>query len=174
MIVHRWIERFVVGHNLCPFARREMENQTVRIVLSEATSELDLLARLREELELLDLDDAIETTVLIHPHVLEDFFEFNQFLDECERLLVLLDREGVYQIASFHPQYQFADTEPEDAENYSNRSPYPMLHILRERSVEKAVADYPDIDNVPARNLQTLESLGREQLEEMWRACFTG
>jgi hypothetical protein len=144
----------------------------VRFSMTCAAGEIDLLRALEVELELLSSDSSVETTLLIHPYVLQDFFNFNQFLDDCDRLLLQLDLEGVYQIASFHPQYQFADTEPEDVENYTNRSPYPMLHILREDSVERAVAGHPDIDRVPAQNSATLSKLGKERLQAMWQACF--
>jgi hypothetical protein len=161
-----------VQQDLCPFARRELDGGRVRYSLTYAVEEIDLLGALEAELELLSSDSSVETTLLIHPYVLQDFADFNQFLDDCDRLLLRVDLEGVYQIASFHPQYQFADTEPEDVENYTNRSPYPMLHILREDSVERAVAGHPDIDRVPAQNSATLSKLGKERLQAMWQACF--
>ena len=171
-VVQRWIERFVVEQNLCPFARRELEGGTVRYVLSAASKEVPLLEALESELNRLDREPDVETTFLIHPYVLQDFDDFNQFLSDCDRMLEDMALDGVYQIASFHPHYQFAETEPGDAENYSNRSPYPMLHILREASVERAVTEYPDVENIPARNIETLNLLGKERLQTMWQACF--
>jgi len=168
----RWIERFVVGFNLCPFARRELEEGRVRFAVTRARDALQLLQALQDELELLGADGDLETTLLIHPEVLSGFSDYNQFLDDCERLLRALDLEGVFQIASFHPDYQFAGTDPGDAENFSNRSPYPMLHILREASVERAVAGYADIEAVPARNIATLGKLGPERLRALWQDCF--
>jgi hypothetical protein len=170
--VQRWIDRFVVRLDLCPFARGALENGSVRFILSEASDEAQLLQALKDALELLSGDPNIETAFVVHPNVLADFYDFNQFLGDCDRLLVAMDLEGVFQIASFHPHYQFAQTEPADAENYSNRSPYPMLHILREQSVERAVGAYPDIDKVPDRNVETLNKIGVERLQLMWRACF--
>ncbi len=160
--------------NLCPFARRELDSHRVRFSMTQAAEEIDLLRALQAELELLSSDPSIETTLLVHPDVLQDFYHFNQFLDDCDRLLVQMGLEGVYQIASFHPRYQFSGTEPEDVENYTNRSPYPMLHILREDSVERAVAGHPDIEGVPVQNTATLSELGKERLQAMWLACFDG
>ena len=170
--VQRWVARVVVAHNLCPFARRELEAGTVRFCVTGATDEEQLLLVLADELECLNLDPDIETTLLIHPQVLRDFLDFNQFLAACDQLLSQLSLEGVYQIASFHPDYQFAGTRPEDAENYSNRSPYPMLHILREDSVARAVAGHPDVEGIPERNIAVLNQIGRERLQAIWQDCF--
>jgi len=131
-VMRRWVEDLVVGLNLCPFAGRELVRNRVRFVVTEATTEEQLLAALETELALLNNDPAVETTLLIHPDVLQDFFDYNQFLDTADQLLVHTELEGVYQVASFHPDYQFAGTAAYDAENFTNRSPYPMLHILRE------------------------------------------
>lgn len=170
--MRRWVERVVVAHNLCPFARRELAAGTVRFVVTDAADEEQLLLALADELDLLNRDPDIETTLLIHPRVLQDFLDYNQFLAACEELLEQLSLDGVYQIASFHPDYQFADTEPEDAENYSNRSPYPMLHILREDSVARAVAGHPDVEGIPDRNIALLKKLGSEHLSDILRSCF--
>lgn len=170
--VRRWIERVVVAHNLCPFARRELALGSVRYCVSQAADESMLLHTLDEELALLVRDPSIETTLLIHPQVLEDFYHFNSFLGQGDRLLRRLGLEGVFQIASFHPRYQFAGTGPDDAQNYSNRSPYPMLHLLREDSVERAIAGYPDIAGVPHRNIATLEALGTPLLRDLCRSCL--
>jgi hypothetical protein len=170
----RWIDSFVVGLNLCPFARRELERNRVRFAVSRATDPAALAAALQRELERLVCDDSIETTVLIHPAVLTDFVDYNQFLDVCEAMLQRLDLEGELQIASFHPHYQFADTDPDDPENYSNRSPYPMLHLLREASVDRAVATHPDVEGIPQRNIETLQALGRKRLHARREACIRG
>ena len=115
--VKKWLETMVVGLNLCPFAKRELVKNRVRFQLSEATTTAALLAELKNEIIQLDENDSIETTLLIHPWVLDDFCDYNQFLDSADRLLLELDRDGIYQIASFHPDYQFGGTEPEDVEN---------------------------------------------------------
>ncbi|MEQ8205045.1 MAG: DUF1415 domain-containing protein [Woeseia sp.] len=173
-VVRRWVEKLVVGLNLCPFAGRELTQDRVRFVVSEATTEVQLLEALEAELLVLNDDDSVETTLLIHSEVLQDFFDYNQFLDTADRLLVEMELEGVYQIASFHPAYQFADTAADDAENYTNRSPYPLLHILREASLEKSIDAYPDVEEIPARNIERMNSLGREKLELLMRGCIEG
>ncbi|MDJ0879737.1 MAG: DUF1415 domain-containing protein [Halieaceae bacterium] len=170
--VRHWVEHLVVVYNLCPFAWREMEAGTVRFHVTGAEGEEQLLMALVDELELLQSDPSIETTLLIHPHVLRDFLEYNQFLGACEELLLQLGLEGIFQIASFHPDYRFAGTGPGDAENYSNRSPYPMLHILREDSVARAVAGHPDVEGIPERNIALLKELGAEKLQEILQGCL--
>lgn len=168
----KWVESVVIELNLCPFAKRELMQDRVRFTVSEATTEEQLLAALQRELELLGSNAQIETTLLIHPEVLQDFYDYNQFLDFSDRLLVEMKLAGVFQIASFHPAYQFGGTEPDDAENFTNRSPYPMLHILREASLERAIAGYPDIDQVPIRNIEHMNSLGQSKLRSLFDASF--
>ncbi len=165
--VRQWVETVVVGLNLCPFAKHELLNNRIRFCLSEAISQQQLLGHLRIELELLNKNESIETTLLIHPLVLEDFYEYNQFLNDAEFLLLELKLEGIYQIASFHPHYQFAGSELDDIENYSNRSPYPMLHLIREKSLEQAIANYPDVENIPERNIKLLRSIGLEGIKKL-------
>lgn len=173
--VKKWVEGMVVGLNLCPFAKRELLADRVRFFVSEAETEEQLLMDLHSELNLLNdcSDDGvdIETTLLIHPGVLQNFSDYNQFLDYAEDLLMELKLEGVYQIASFHPDYQFADTETGDVENYTNRSPYPMLHLIREQSLEKAVANYPNPEQIPERNIALLRNLGREKVQTLLDDC---
>ena len=132
--------------------------------MTEASTETALLVALESELIRLADDSSIETTMLIHPDVLRDFSDYNQFLDLVDGLLAQMDLEGVFQVASFHPEYQFADTDVDDPENYTNRSPYPALHILREESIELAVAGAPDIDQVPIRNIEKMNSIGTKKL----------
>jgi len=172
IVTQRWVDRVVVGHNLCPFARRELEADSVRYVVCEGREQADVLSALSAEFTRLNNEPAIETTLLILPNALADFMVFNELLGDCEELLTAMQLNGIYQIASFHPHYQFAGTAPADAENYSNRSPYPMLHILREDSVSRAVDSYPDIDAVPARNIELLRRLGREELHRQWLSSF--
>ena len=168
----QWVETFVVGMNLCPFAKREMVNDRVRFVTTQAITEEQLLMALQDELELLNSDPAIETTLLIHSHVLQDFYDYNQFLSYADKLLVEMGLDGIYQIASFHPSYQFGGTNLDDAENYTNRSPYPVLHLIREASLERAIAAYPDVDQVPARNIALMNSLGKHKLQSMFERLF--
>jgi uncharacterized protein len=162
--VHQWVEHLVVGLNLCPFARRELVTNRVHFQVSDATTEEQLLADLQQALSLITDNPAIETLLLIHPAVLQDFYDYNDFLDYADGLLQQMDLEGVFQIASFHPDYQFQDTEPGDVRNYTNKSPYPMLHILNEASLEQAIANHPDIDSIPECNQALLQSMGIEQV----------
>ncbi len=168
-----WVDTVVVGLNLCPFARRELAMGKVRFMVSGATTEDELLTSLQQELSRLESEPELETTVLIHPYTLESFLQYNEFLEEANGLLALLDLEGIYQIASFHPNYQFADTEPADAENYSNRSPYPMLHLLREASLEIAIDNYPNVDEIPARNIERMQKLGVQKMRSLLASCLS-
>ncbi|MBC7945787.1 MAG: DUF1415 domain-containing protein [Burkholderiales bacterium] len=159
-----WLERAVIGLNLCPFAKAVHAKNQIRYVVSDARSEQLLTADLARELQLLAAADAdeIDTTLLIHPYVLEDFLDYNKFLDVADQAVEDLGLLGELQVASFHPRYQFAGTAPDDISNYSNRSPYPMLHLLREASVERAVAAFPDAGGIYEKNIATLQSLGHD------------
>ena len=159
-----WLERAVIGLNLCPFAKAVYAKQQVRFVLSEARDAESLLQLLRDELLWLHATDPLQTdtTLIVHPQVLTDFLEYNDFLDHADGLVAELGLEGEIQVASFHPDYQFAGTAPDDIGNHTNRSPYPTLHLLREASVERAVAAFPDHDAIVERNIATLERLGPE------------
>ena len=171
--VEHWLGQFVITLNLCPFARRVSLDGGIRYTVSGASTEAELTQALEDELNLLLANPSIETTLLIHPHVLGNFYDYNEYLSATERLLKQPGFEGIFQIASFHPDYQFAGTKPGDAENYSNRTPYPLLHLLREDAVTKAVDGYPDIDSIPDNNLRRLNNLGREVLHEMWLNCLS-
>jgi uncharacterized protein len=166
-----WIEGMVIGLNLCPFARRVFEADLIRYVVSDAREEAALLADLRAELELLAAprETTHETTLLIHPHLFPDFLEFNDFLDPAERAIADMDLAGVIQIASFHPHYQFAGTDVDAVENYTNRSPYPMLHLLREASITAVASDEDELAEIPRRNIETLRGMGIEQILERLR-----
>lgn len=170
--VAHWVDSVVVDLNLCPFAKRELINNRVRFAVTDAESEEQLLVALQAELELLDIDASVETSLLIHPNLLEDFGDYNQFLNLIDGLLIEMQFDGVFQVASFHPKYQFAGTDPDDAENFTNRSPYPLVHILREDSLERAIAVHPDIDQVPARNIELMNRLGTKKLESLLAHCF--
>ena len=167
--VRDWLESVVIELNLCPFAKRELSNDRVRFAETEATNEVQLLQALETELERLCASDSIETTLLIHPNVLADFEDYNQFLGLADGLLVQMELDGVFQIASFHPHYQFADTQPDDAENYTNRSPFPLLHILREESLSRAIEHTPDVDQIPLRNIEKMNELGAKKLKLLFR-----
>ncbi len=168
----QWLEKAVIGLNLCPFAKAVYIREQICYVVSEAETPEALLADLLDELRTLAAADPeeIDTTLVIHPQVLEDFLDYNDFLDVAEAAIVDLGLEGVIQIASFHPEYQFVDTEPDDIENYTNRSPYPILQLLRESSVERAVATFPDAAEIYERNIATMRHLGHEG----WRRLALG
>ncbi|MCJ0826605.1 DUF1415 domain-containing protein [Luteimonas sp. 50] len=167
----QWLERAVIGLNLCPFAKAVHARGQVRYVLSEATTTQALLEQLGEELLLLrdTPADDVDTTLLVHPLVLADFLDYNDFLDDADALVEALGLEGELQVASFHPDYRFAGTDADDIGNCSNRAPYPTLHLLREDSVARAVAAFPDPDAIVERNLETLRKLGAEG----WRRLFS-
>lgn len=162
----QWLEEIVIGLNLCPFARREFVNDRVRFVVSPADSEEALLGDLQAELRFLHEHPDTETTLLIHPAVLAGFEDYNDFLAAGDGLLELLELDGIFQVASFHPDYRFAGTGPDDAENYTNRSPFPMLHLLREDRVALAVDSHPDPDAIPARNIALMQELGAEGMAQ--------
>ncbi len=172
LAVRQWVETFVVGMNLCPFAKRELVKNRVRFVTTAATTAEQLLQVLQTELELLNADPSVETTLLIHPAVLQDFYDFNDFLGCADILLLDMELEGIYQVASFHPDYQFGGTRSGDAENYTNRAPYPVLHLLREESLERVIADYPDVDDIPERNIELMNSLGQDKLQALLKSCL--
>jgi hypothetical protein len=167
----RWLEKSVIGLGLCPFAENPYRADRVRFFVSAQESPAGLLEDLRSELLGLNAADPAqcETSLLIHPAVLDDFLEYNDFLEVCDALLADLDLSGVLQVASFHPRYQFADTGPEDIENYTNRSPYPVLHLLREASVERAIAAAGDTEEIYRKNIRTLRTLGHEGWRALWR-----
>jgi uncharacterized protein len=165
-----WLERAVIGLNLCPFAKAEHLHGRIHYEVSDAKDGHQLMLDLGQSLELLlnQPPDKIETLLLIHPQVFEDFLDYNDFLVDAEDLLAKLDLEGVIQIASFHPQYQFEGTALDDIENYTNRSPYPMLHLLREESLERAVESVPDTDAIFERNIDTMKKLGLKRWQELF------
>ncbi|WP_150466151.1 DUF1415 domain-containing protein [Francisella sp. SYW-2] len=167
-----WVKTFVVGMNLCPFAKREVVKNRVRYFVSQATNIEQLLAEVQAELELLESDTNIETTLVIHPYILQDFYDYNDFLYDADNLLIDMSLEGVYQIASFHPDYQFEGVDLDDVENYTNRSPYPMLHLIREESLEKAIANYPNPDDIPQRNIDLMNKLGIDKVKALLKSCM--
>lgn len=167
-----WLEQAVIGLQLCPFAPSPYLDDRVRFCVSTQRSSVGLREELLHELQVLRDTDPLtcETTLLIHPQVLTNFLDYNDFLDECDAALAELALEGELQVASFHPRYQFAGTRAEDIENYTNRSPYPMLHLLREASVARAIASFPDVDRIGERNIATLRRLGHEGWRQLWIA----
>lgn len=170
-----WLEQAVIGLELCPFAKAVHVRGRIRWVVSAARDPEVLRAELRRELEALAAApiDAVETTLLLHPHVLADFLDYNDLLDVADAEIEYLGLAGVLQVASFHPHYVFAGSDPDDVANASNRSPVPLLHLLREESIDRAVQAYPDPDAIVERNLATLRRLGPsgwQALAAAWRA----
>lgn len=164
----KWLERAVIGLNLCPFAKAVHVKKQVRYVVSEAVDSDALLADLEQELQYLAgvSPEETDTTLLIHPHVLKRFEDFTDFLDLVDVAIRLQGLSGTLQVADFHPDYCFADTDADDLGNFTNRSPYPMLHLLREESLDRAVRAFPDAATIYERNIETMERLGLEG----WRA----
>jgi uncharacterized protein len=168
----RWISSMVIGLNLCPFAQRVFNADMIRYVVTDAEDERTLLKNLACELKALASSpiSSVETTLLIHPRALGNFLDYNAFLDVGERLVEDLGLRGTIQIASFHPDYQFAGTDPDAVENYTNRPPYPMLHLLREESIAKVASDPDELIEIPRRNIETLRGLGKEKVLERLKA----
>ncbi|MBV7485683.1 DUF1415 domain-containing protein [Bordetella sp. BOR01] len=167
-----WVERAVIGLNLCPFAKAVQVRQQVRYVASDVTDAEGVLADLEDELLLLSQanPEQVDTTLLIVPDAFDDFYEFNDFAELSDRLLKRLRLVGDLQVATFHPAFQFADTEPDDIENCTNRSPHPILHLLREASIDRAVDAFADAADIYEKNIETLQRLGWEG----WRKLMAG
>jgi hypothetical protein len=165
-----WLERAVIGLNLCPFAKAVHVKRQIRYAVTAATSAGELLAELRHELQRLQQTkpEEVETTLLIHPQAMTDFIDFNFFLPEADRAIRDVGLEGTLQVASFHPAYEFAGSAPDDVTNCTNRSPHPTLHLLRETSIDRAVAAYPDAAAIYERNIDTLRRLGPEGWRRLW------
>ena len=172
-----WVETVVVRHGLCPFASRVLKNNGLRFFVSEATTNEALVDDLIKELLHLSHHsrDEVETTLLIHPYVLTDFQAYNDFLDVVDAIIDEAGLHGVVQVASFHPDYQFADSDEDDAANYTNRSPFPMLHLLREASIDEAVRNWTakgrNMEDIPLANVETLRRMGVSLLKKQLLAC---
>ena len=169
-----WVEQVVIKHNFCPFAHKPARNNTIRYAASLAQDADALVEELINELILLrDADHAkIETTVLVVPNCLQRFDDYNQFLDLVDVLIEQFNLQGLIQVASFHPDYQFADLEKDDVRNYTNRSPYPMFHLILEDSIAHARDSYPDVDQIPENNMRLLQEQGLDQAKQQLQACI--
>ncbi|PJD94845.1 MAG: hypothetical protein CK426_01210 [Legionella sp.] len=162
-----WVRSFVIEYNLCPFAKGSVNKGSLRIHVSNHQKKALALEELMSEIHFLDENPKIETTLLVFSSGFKDFFAYLDLVDLAEELLHELEYEGIYQIASFHPEYYFADSQPDDLTNYTNRSPYPMLHLLREEQLEKAIAAYGNTDQIPEKNNHTLTALGLEAIKKI-------
>jgi hypothetical protein len=162
-----WLSSFIVALNICPFAKREIARNRLDIRVSNGETQASALQSVADELVFLDNNPLVETLLLVFPSSFKDFFSYLDFVDVAELLLQDLGYEGIYQLATFHPDYCFADTKFDDVANYTNRSPYPMLHILREDGLEKAIEAYGDTGQIFRNNIATLRALGADKIEEM-------
>ncbi len=170
----RWLERVVVGLNFCPFAKREMVQNTIRYVNSDSEDVSTLLKLLESEIAILAAQPAVETTLIVLSSGYRDFLTYLDAVDAAQRLITRSGWEGEYQLASFHPQYCFAGANEDDPANYTNRSPYPMLHILREASLERAIERYPQPETIPQQNIDKATAMGLATLSNMLAGCIQG
>ena len=165
-----WLNDVVIGLNLCPFAAKPMRNRQIKTFVSHAETEETLLQDILEQL--LELEstssEKIDTTLVVVPNMLSDFYDYNLFIDWIEALLRQQNWQGIFQLATFHPNYCFGGTEPEDAENLTNRSPYPIFHLLREDSMEKVLKHYPDPESIPDKNIERVESLSESEKQQLF------
>ncbi len=173
LATRNWIDRVVVGLNLCPFAGDSIARGGLRMTVAPAREPDSLSAALIDELRFLETPagEAFDSALLIHPNTLNDFLEYNDYLDRCDEILESHALVGKFQIASFHPQYRFAESHDDDPSNYTNRSPYPMLHLLRETSVARAVEEHADPESIPDTNIRRLEELGEASLRALLADC---
>lgn len=172
--VNQWLDDVVIGLNLCPFAAKPQRNKQIKIQVSNATREEDLLQDILDQL--LELDskqpDELETTLVVVPDMLHDFTDYNFFIDWVEALIRQENWEGVYQVATFHPDYCFAGSEPEDAENLTNRAPYPIFHLIREESMEKVLKHYPNPEDIPDINIERVSNLSEAERKALFPYLF--
>lgn len=169
----KWLQTIVIGLNFCPFAQREFDKSTIHYALVDSRKTEDVLTALQAEWQRLDQQPDIATTLLILPYGFEGFWDYLDLVDLAEQLLAMEGYEGIYQVASFHPDYCFADADEQDPANFTNRSPYPMLHILREASLERALQHHPDPDSIPDTNIKLAREKGLEQMQALRQACFS-
>ncbi|MEI6067473.1 MAG: DUF1415 domain-containing protein [Methylococcaceae bacterium] len=167
-----WLKSFVIDYSICPFAKREADRGSIHFVASHDTDLEDCLANLMLECDRLNSDAGIETTLIIYDQAFICFDDYLDFVELAEELLLVEDYEGIYQLAGFHPDYCFEGAKQDDAANYTNRSPYPMLHLLREASLEKAIDAYPDPEAIPERNIKLLRELGLANVKSLLAACY--
>ncbi|MBY7701973.1 DUF1415 domain-containing protein [Vibrio harveyi] len=172
--VNQWLNDVVIGLNLCPFAAKPQRNKQIKIFVSEASQEEALLEDIL--LQLIELSNTepekLETTLVVVPNMLQDFWDYNFFIDWVEGLIKQQDWEGIFQVATFHPDYCFGGAEPEDDENLTNRSPYPVFHLIREESMEKVLKHYPDPESIPDTNIARVSALSEEERKKLFPYLF--
>jgi len=167
-----WLKTIIIAYSLCPFAKRELEHGSIRFSIEHSTEIESCLLNLMLECDRLDTDSSIETTLVIYDSAFAAFDDYLDFLELAETLVCEHGYEGVYQLASFHPDYCFEGAKQDDPSNYTNRSPYPMLHLLRETSIERGLASYPDPENIPQRNIELTRKLGLTKMQALLAACY--
>jgi uncharacterized protein len=174
--IRAWLETFVVGLNLCPFARPYLNTDQLRINVCEATSLEEIRHAFLSELDLLQRSAEAEaaTSLLVMPNALADFGQYLDFLDAAQGLLESCALDGVFQLASFHPHYCFEGESPDAEGNYTNRAPYPVIHLLRENMLTRVLADFPDPETIPQKNVEAMERIGLEELQARWQKLFDG
>lgn len=172
--IQQWLEDVVIGLNLCPFAAKPSRNKQIKIYISESPTEELLLEDIYQQIKVLDETPAseLETTLVVAPRVFTSFEDYNQFLDLVDALLIQTGNEGTYQVASFHPDYCFFGTAPDDAENLTNRSPYPIFHLIREESMEKVLQHYPEPELIPQRNIERVNNLSPQEIKKLFPFLF--
>jgi len=168
---HNWVEKVVIGLNFCPFAHREVENGRLRYTVSSALSIEAALEDLAKEFHFLDDNEETETSLLLLPLAFDDFDDYLDLVDLAEALVEDMGYEGIYQVASFHPNYLFSDSPKDDAANYTNRSPYPMLHLLREASLDRVLENHPNPEAIPERNVKFAREKGLAYMQVLLEAC---
>jgi len=168
-----WLKTIIIKYSICPFAKRELERGSIRFVASHDTDIEICLLNLMLECDRLNSDTDIETTLIIYDQAFICFDDYLDFVELAEELLLVEDYEGVYQLASFHPDYCFEGAKQDDPANYTNRSPYPMLHLLRETSIDRAVDTYPHTEDIPQRNIELMRELGLAKVQALLTACYS-
>ena len=168
-----WLKTIIIEYSICPFAKRELERGSIRFVVSHDTDIEICLSNLMLECDRLNSDAGIETTLIIYDQAFICFDDYLDFVELAEELLLVEDYEGVYQLASFHPDYCFEGAKQDDAANYTNRSPYPMLHLLRETSIDRAIDTYPQTEDIPQRNIELTRKLGLAKMQALLAACYS-
>ena len=169
--VKNWVDKFIIAHNICPFARKEMLDNKMRYLITDHIKTEESLQTLIKECQFLDVNEDLKTSLIIFKQGVDDFAAFLDLLEYANDILIAQDYEGVYQLASFHPQYQFDNTAPEDAENFSNKAPYPIFHLIREIGIEEALKSYDKPENIPKNNIKKMNAMGTETLQKILTSC---
>lgn len=165
-LVTNWLRQFIVGYNLCPFAKKPLVNDQIRLAICNDKKRRTITLKLLEEMRFLDTNRETETTLVIFPDAMKDFYTYLDLVDACNQLVIAEGYEGIYQLASFHPDYFFEGEEPDDASHFTNRSPYPMIHIIREDSLERVLEQYQNPEEIPQNNIKKMRELGSALLRK--------